>query len=306
MNSEAQNIAILLFGLGISLLSLLLFPKLIKPILADLRIPRILFYVALSGLGTALFLNQAKNTSLLYEINFWLQFVLIILALIYAAVFAIIINNFADLPTDKISNPDRPLVVESVKKRPYFIAGIISQIIALLVSFLTKPEIFIGILCISIGYFIYSAPPFRLKKVVGLAKLIIGFNSLSVAVMGFAAAGGNWLDFPWEWALFILIPLSLAANFIDLKDIEGDRAMGVKTIPVLIGEKNARHFMAISALICYLTGGFLLSVSWVWPLNLITATCHLYFLYRKPFSEKFIFLIFVSALFGLDVFLFFT
>ena len=281
-------------------------PKLTKEILADLRFPRILNYVALASLGIALVLRLPNSSYLLHDLEFWLRFLLMVMGLTYAAVFAIVTNNIADLAADKISNPNRPLAQEKVNPKSYLIAGIFCLAFALMIGLLTQVELFWGILAISSGYFVYSCKPFRLKSIPIVAKLMIGFNALSVAVMGFAMAGGNWLEFPLSWLLFILGPLSLAANFIDLKDIEGDRATGIKTIPVLIGAQNARHLMAFAALACYLIGGYLLDLWWAWPLNIGAAIAHVFFLYRKPFLEKMVFLILVSALFGLDVFLLFT
>lgn len=288
------------------IVGLLFAPKLTKEILKDLRIPRIINYIALACMGIALVLRAPEMRHFLSDFDFWLRFGVMVMGLTYAAVFAIVTNNIADLAADKISNPDRPLVQAQVNQKSYLVAGIFCLAFALLISFLVQIELFWGILAISSGYFIYSCKPFRLKSVPLLAKLMIGFNALSVALMGYAMAGGDWLAFPLSWLFFILVPLSLAANFIDLKDIEGDRATGIKTIPVLIGETNAKHFMAISALACYLYGGYLLNIWWVWPINIGGAIAHIFFLYRKPFSEKMVFLILITALFGLDLFLFFT
>ncbi len=53
-------------------------------------------------------------------------------------------------------------------------------------------------------------------------------NGWMVTVCGYALAGGEWSTFPWIWSIFIFVPLSLAANFIDLKDIAGDKATGLR------------------------------------------------------------------------------
>ncbi len=160
-----------------------------------------------------------------------------------------------------------------------------------------------GILAVSVGYFVYSCRPMRLKRVPILSKLIIGFNFLSVAVCGYALAGGDWRAFPLDWLAFILVPFSLAANFIDLKDTEGDRAQGVATLPVLLGESLARHLIAAATVATYLMGALLLDIAWVYPLNFAGAALHVYLLYRRPYDERFVFLVLMGALFGLDGFL---
>lgn len=295
------------------LMGLWLFPSLTRALLSDLRVPRILHFAALGGLGMALRLRETGISAETNWAELTVQLVAMIVVLAYAAVFAIVTNNLEDLEADRISNPDRPLVRGSVDKQAYLLAGIAAQVLALVFALLfpcltsadpgMEPELFLGILAISVGYYVYSCRPFRLKRVPIVAKLVIGFNSWVVAVCGYALAGGDWQQFPWIWSLFILLPLAFAANFIDLKDTEGDRATGVATLPVLLGEVRARHVIALATLATYVMGGVLLGVAWVYPLNAVAAIAHIYLLYRQPYDERGIFLVLLGSLLGLDIFL---
>lgn len=340
-------------------------PQLTNELLRDLRIPRILHFVALAFLGVALQLNGADTTPvppmssshhpnpsrpevlegeegreghdgnaqrdshlssfISHQISsstrssntsistptgstptsstLALSFMAFAAALSLAALFAIVTNNLADVAADRISNPNRPTVRGTVAPKPYLIAGIFCQIWALSIPWILPPHqalpITLAVAGISLGYFIYSCPPLRLKRVPILAKVIIGANSWVVALGGFALAGGKIADFPLAWTIFILGPLALAANFIDLKDVEGDRATGIATLPVLMGVQNARHLIAAATAATYIMGGILLNRSWAWPLNLIALATHLYLLYRPNSDERLIFLVYVGALFGL-------
>jgi 4-hydroxybenzoate polyprenyltransferase len=280
-------------------------------LLGDLRIPRILHYVALAVLGWILHIRSAQpDPSFLPQIPSLqdaLTFGLLVLCLMYAAVAAIITNNLEDLAADRISNPHRPLARGAVASRPYLWAAAWCQLAALLLAGLADSRMFWGILGVSLGYFVYSCRPLRLKRVPILSKALIGLNSWMVAVCGFALAGGSWLEFPWEWSLWILVPMSLSANFVDLKDTAGDGATGVWTLPVLLGEAPARHLIAGATLLSYGMGGYLLSATstpWVLPLNLGAAALHVALLYRKPYDERWVFLVYVGSLFGLDFLLF--
>ncbi len=304
MGAEAFWIGLILAGILLPVLAYPFFPVMVRVLLGDLRIPRILHYVALSGLGMALWLREEAHRPQLWQAGTWLKFAVLVICLVYAAVFAIVINNIEDLDADRISNPGRPLVLGRVAMRPYLWAGICCECVALALAFAASVGMGWGILAISAGYFVYSARPMRLKRVPILSKLLIGFNSLCVAVCGYALAGGEWLQFPMAWLLFILIPLSLSANFVDLKDTAGDRLQGVATLPVLLGEAWARHVIAAATLATYLVGAVLLDIAWVYPLNVVGAALHIYFLYRKPYDERWIFAILMAALFGLDFFLF--
>ncbi len=277
--------------------------SLTKEICKDLRFVRILHYVSLASLGVVLYFDKG-NVHLLFSIDVLLKLFLFVVALIYAAVFAIISNNFEDLETDKISNISRPLVQNTVNKDLYWKAGVFCQLFALILSALVQINLLIAIFLISLGYYVYSCRPFRLKKIPFLAKLLIGFNSLVVAVAGFVLVGGKAADFPTIWIFYILVPLSLSANFVDLKDIEGDRAMNVRTLPVMWGAQKATFFIAFMTFIAYLIPCILLQIWWVYPLTLLMLASHIYFLYAKPYREKPIFFIYVSSIFGLNMFLF--
>ena len=286
------------------LLGRMLQPALTGAMLRDLRLPRILHYVALAGMGMALYLHLPENSSALRLATTWMDFAGLMLALTYAAVFAIVSNNLEDLEADRISNPGRPLPLARVEPRPYLLAGVFCQMWGLGIALIVGWEAFLGVLGISLGYFVYSCRPFRLKRVPILSKLIIGINSWVVALCGYAMAGGDWTAFPLQWTVLLLGPLALAANFVDLKDTLGDKATGISTLPVLLGEAKARALIALATAASYIMGGILLGITWVYPLNALALVAHLFFLYRKPYDERWVFLVYVNALLGLDIFLF--
>jgi len=113
------------------------------------------------------------------------------------------------------------------------------------------------------------------------------------------------MEFPLLWATFILLPLSLAANFVDIKDLPGDRDTGIKTLPVIFGESRSRLIIAFFTICAYLMGAFLLNIAWVYPFNAAAAALHCWLLFRQPFDERPVFLVYLSALIALSVILFF-
>lgn len=275
--------------------------KLFKELIRDLRPLRILHYVILSILGIALSLKLQEKSVAFFIEHKGVDFNLFVISLTYAAVFAIVSNNLEDLESDRITNPNRPLVKGTVNRREYFFSGVVCQVIAFVISALISKELFLTILSISTGYYIYSCKPFRLKRIPFLSKFIIGINSFSVALGGFVLCGSKLIEFPLTWMFFILIPLALSANFIDLKDTEGDRLVGVKTLPVIFGENKAKIIIAISTIITYIMAGFFLKNLWFFPLILITAVLHVWFLFKQPYKEKPVFLIYITGLTALCV-----
>jgi len=297
---------LLVIGIGLPALCFCYFPVITREILYDLRVMRILHYVALAFLGFALHFSTNDIALYFTDADELLVFPLFIMALSYSAVFAIVTNNIADIETDKISNRTRPLVTGKVHQAPYLVAGVFCLLFALVQSMLVNSMMFYCILIITAVYYIYSCKPFRLKRIPVFAKLLIGFNSMVVAVCGFVLAGGRLIDFPVIWAVFIILPLSLAANFTDLKDTVGDGKTGVKTLPVILGDRNATHLIVLFTLCTYLMAALIINLWWVFLLCGITTWLHIALLYRKPYNEKPVFLIYISALFGLNLILLFN
>ncbi len=259
--------------------------KLSIELLKDIRIERILHYFILFLFGFVLFF---KETAIPLEISWELIFKILafFFCLSYAAVFAIASNNEADLEIDKISNSNRPLVRESIPIKQYRVISYTSLLLALVLSAVLGLPYFMCVIGLSAIYFIYSCKPFRFKRFVIFAKFLIGINTFVCALAGFSSAGGNILDFPLFWTIFILVPIALLANFIDLKDVEGDGKAGIRTIPVIFGEKKAFQFISLCILSCYISVYFYFNYYWFLGLLIPSSIFHLFLLLRKPYNEK--------------------
>lgn len=273
-----------------------------KELLRDMRFGRILHYFLLFVFGFVCF-QQTPEKLLKTDPETIGKAVLYFFCLAYAALFAIATNNKEDLEIDKITNTERPLVRGTIATRPYLRIATFSLIFSLLLSAVAHSAFIISIAGISLIYFLYSCKPFRLKRYVILAKLLIGMNSLQAAGCGFVLAGGNWNEFPLFWLVFILGPVSLMANFIDLKDTAGDTAAGIKTLPVLMGDRNARYLIGVFTGVAY---GFVFvyfQSIWISILLVITCSAHLFLLFRQPYREKPLFLLHNTLFLGLTALL---
>lgn len=273
-------------------------PEICRELLRDIRPGRIVHYYLLFVFGFVCFRSTPEKL-LQTEPETLYAALLFFFCLAYAAVFAIATNNREDLEIDKITNTERPLVRGTIETSSYLRIAVISLLFSLLLSALSRPVFLISIMGISLIYYIYSCKPFRLKRFVLLAKMLIGINSLLAAGTGFVLAGGKWYEFPVFWLVFILVPVSLMANFIDLKDTPGDRAAGIKTLPVLLGDRNARNLIAVFTLMAY---GFVFvyfQSTWISILLIITCFVHLFLLFRQPYREKPLFLLHNTLFLGL-------
>lgn len=256
-----------------------------REIVMDIRPGRILHYYVLFIFGFVLYKSSYLEL-IQSDFETIIELILYLMVLIYSAVFAIASNNKEDLQVDEITNKNRPLVRKVVDPKIYLRIARISLAFSLILAAIISVPFFISILSISLIYYLYSCKPFKLKRFVFLAKFLIGINSLISAICGFVTAGGSLENFPIFWMLFILIPVSLMANFVDLKDTEGDRHAGVKTLPVIFGEDKAKKMIAVFAIFTYFMVFTYFDSVWIIQLLVVSVIVHLFFLFRKPYLEK--------------------
>jgi 4-hydroxybenzoate polyprenyltransferase len=279
-------------------------------IIKDLRYERLIYFMIMFVLGYVLFLsNREVHQYAPTNINSMncFYFLLIPVSIVFSALFTIIINNIQDIDADRISNIKRPLVIQTIPPKAYKRIAWLSLVVSLIAALLVNRTCFILISLIIGSYYIYSCPPFRLKRIPFLSKFIVGMNSFFMCLMGFSVFGAPVLLFPQSYAFFILIPLSLAGNFLDIKDYDGDKATGVITLPVLLGKRTAKFLISIFTFCSYLTIFFIIkNYNLGNLLNIvpfILCLLHIAFIYKRNYNEKFVFAIFLSGLIALIIIL---
>ncbi len=223
-------------------------PTYMKALANDLRFTRILHYAFMIVLGIVIAYPAEERFTLLGD---FLDLIFIFVALLFACYFSIITNNLADKEIDRISNPSRPTITGAIPEHIYQSLGPVCLIAAWCYSATVDAISLLMISCFIGGYFLYSMPPLRLKRIPVLSKAIIAFNCLVMLGLGIHFAGTDILSFSGNQALFLFLSLTACINFIDIKDINGDRKEGIKTIPVLIGLKKSKILIGFFFLISY-------------------------------------------------------
>ncbi|MFZ4401895.1 MAG: UbiA family prenyltransferase [Bacteroidales bacterium] len=277
-------------------------------IIKDIRLERTLHYIFVFILGIVIARKILFSPFVYNTISFW-GFIFSIISIIFAWLFSVITNNIVDLKIDKISNPLRPSVQKIIPIKKYnqlavlflflsiYTAAIVSWKFVFLVS------IFIG------GYYLYSIPPLRLKRVLLFSKFIIGFNSLIIFVYGyeyftlFSTAikepGNNnifLINFPISMYVVFLIGFSLCSNLIDIKDYEGDKHAKITTLPGVLGFRLSKIITGVFFLLFYLLLYFKIpKLEYYIPLCFI-GLFQLFLFIRKKHNEKLIFLAYLFSL----------
>jgi 4-hydroxybenzoate polyprenyltransferase len=267
---------------------------------------RILQYELLFVLGIFLGLTTSE-ISIKYELTLNPAIIgnglLLSIAIFFSLISAMIINNLADTSIDKISNPGRALVRGLIDSKLYLNIAYSSMLLAVLYALPVGAQGVLITSCIMATYYLYSAPPLRLKRVLFISKLAISINSLSLLLLGFWLVRESVDAFPFVIYPIMLFGYTLAANFIDLKDVDGDRAAGIKTLPVVLGLRNAQWFCGAAFFITLLSCYFVFREMMFLPLLASVGLLQFFLLTRKRYHEAPVFIVHNAGLILLIAFL---
>lgn len=162
------------------------------------------------------------------------------------------INDWYDRDIDAINEPNRPIPSGAISER-----DVIVQIWVLLLGGLglsygldvwAGHDFPINLALAIFGSFIsyiYSAPPLKLKQNGWAGNYALGASYISLPWWCGQAVFGE-LDRPVYWILPILYSIAGLGIAIvnDFKSIEGDRAMGLNSLPVAFGVDGAKWICA--------------------------------------------------------------
>ena len=173
------------------------------------------------------------------------------------------INQIYDLEIDRLNKPNRPLVTGALSVREAWIFTWIFYALALIPTWLVVPHpydtlqqkltapvsehvTFFIYLAGLLFTFIYSAPELGRTKIRGmLANLTIAIpRGVLLKVAGWAMVAHVVFTEPWYIGGVIGLFLIGASSTKDFADMEGDRAGGCKTLPILYGPRKAAWIMA--------------------------------------------------------------
>lgn len=152
-----------------------------------------------------------------------------------------VVNDWFDRHVDAINEPQRPIPSGRVPGSwgLYFAIG--WSVVSLGVAYALGTWIFIASSVGMVLAWMYSAPPFRLKENGWLGATAVGFSYESLP--WFTGAAVLTVSFPDPKIMLLALAYGVGAFGIlvtnDFKALEGDRKLGVKSVPVLLGVKPA-------------------------------------------------------------------
>lgn len=176
-----------------------------------------------------------------FQTEYFLGFLIIFLS--EAGAFAI--NDYFDYEIDKSNNRrDRPLVLGLISRRTALITAIVLLLIVIILSlFLNSTATVITLISVSIFY-IYSM---GLKKKVLIKNILIAYSYAVTILFGSLVSDALLEPIIMYFAIMGFIVGLGSEIMFDIADVEGDKKLGINTIPNKFGLK----FAAIISVILY-------------------------------------------------------
>lgn len=166
--------------------------------------------------------------------------ILAMMAVFFETAAGNVINDYFDYNIDLINKPERPIPsgrisLENGKKYGYllFLAG---TVCGFLISYITNNWIPLDIVLFAdIVLYLYA---YRLKSTPLVGNLAVGFMTGFGFVFGGFCINNPSIIMTSIFLGFFAFVMTTAREIIkDIEDIEGDKADGAKTLPIMIGTK---------------------------------------------------------------------
>jgi 4-hydroxybenzoate polyprenyltransferase len=171
-------------------------------------------------------------------------------------VFAYLLNGVMDVVEDRVNGSRRPVAVGALPREVAACIGF--GVLATVLAAYVSPHLTILVIAsMTLGY-LYSAPPFALKRYTMCATVIGTLGGLCTYAAGFTVAGGNGDGRLLVFALAMSAWMGLVGiQAKDLPDVAGDGVAGRRTIATRYRDWVVRMLVALAGLA--VGGGFLVA-----------------------------------------------
>ena len=196
-----------------------------------------------------------------------INFFLLILATVLLAASGNVINDYFDLRTDKINRPENVIVGKKVKRRVALLLHVLFSFagvfIGLYLAYITRKEnyvfLFVFIPAILWAYSTSLKKQFLIGNLtIALLTAIVPYLVVSLEFAALEQVHGREIvnttacSLAWFWttgfAFFAFITNLTREIIKDIQDIEGDKAVGCKTLPVEMGIPYSKAVVSVLSL----------------------------------------------------------
>ncbi len=167
------------------------------------------------------------------------------------------LNQIYDLEIDRVNKPKRPLTSGRLTLAQAWVFTWITYAIAWALAWVVAPggrhECFWIVVVATIITILYSAPPFRTKRLGVWANVTIAIpRGVLLKVAGWTSVKTAMGFEPWFIGGIFGLFLLGASTTKDFADMEGDARGGCRTLPIVYGVKRAAWMISPSFIIPFL------------------------------------------------------
>ena len=230
MNGFAQRMMKGRLGYGMSPEAVFKTLSVVRTIAGLLYPSRLLFYLWLLLFGFLYTARLAQTLPMILVQPNLVKLVCAVGSISLLFVYSKIINDIHDLAIDRISNKGRPLVQGLIGTDEASGLAAILLVISGILAVAVKRDFFCLWLFIWGLSYVYSSPPFRLRRFWPVSHVVLALIGASVFMSGACIAGPEvfyTVRAGTDISMCILPAFFFLCHIKDLKDIEGDRAAGI-------------------------------------------------------------------------------
>jgi 4-hydroxybenzoate polyprenyltransferase len=167
------------------------------------------------------------------------------------------LNQIYDLEIDRINKPARPLPSGRLTIRDAWRFALAAYALELLLAWFVTPggrrECFWIVVVATVMTFMYSAPPFRTKRLGMWANVTIAIpRGMLLKVAGWSAVKTALGLEPWFIGAIFGLFLLGASTTKDFSDMEGDARGDCRTLPIIYGVRQAAWMISPSFVVPFL------------------------------------------------------
>jgi 4-hydroxybenzoate polyprenyltransferase len=167
------------------------------------------------------------------------------------------LNQIYDLEIDRINKPSRPLPSGRLSLSGAWAFTLVNYVLALVLAWFVEPggrhECFWIVVVATIITVLYSAPPFRTKRLGIWANITIAVpRGVLLKVAGWSAVKTIVGTEPWFIGAIFGLFLLGASTTKDFADMEGDARGGCRTLPIIYGVRRAAWLISPSFVIPFI------------------------------------------------------
>ncbi len=209
--------------------------KLALYLLSFLYPSRLAFYMGLLFLGFAMGYVKADGVQAMFHFISFTPFLAAAISITLLFAYAKIINDENDIAIDKVSNPQRAVAIGYFSRQQLAFFKklfLIFSIVFLLLASQGFGLVMIWLAIFALSY-LYSVPPFRVRKYFPLGHLSLAVIGWLLYVMGVTIHTPNLaiaITSQHYLPLSVMASFFLLAQFKDAKDVVGDEQNQIKTL----------------------------------------------------------------------------